>query len=254
MIEHVRKLQAAVAASGPAMDVAQRWGRELAEVLPAGGRLLVAGNGGSAAEAQHLAAELVGRYRPDRPPFSAIALNTDTSALTAIANDYGADEIFARQVCAHGRWGDVCLLMSTSGRSPNLLDRGTDRRQLRAAGVGDDRTHAEPVGRAGPRDAVGRRRRDLHHPGGAAHRAARRLRGVRHRARLRRRAAAHRLGRGDVVIVVLGDSLLDVDVEAAAGRFVPDTVAPVLDEVGRRERPGGAALTALLAAVRTTSS
>jgi D-sedoheptulose 7-phosphate isomerase len=121
MIEHVRKLQDAIAASEPAMEIAQRWGRELAELLPAGGRLLVAGNGGSAAEGQHLAAELVGRYSPDRPPYSAIALNTDTSALTAIVNDYGADEMFARQVSAHGRWGDVCLLMSTSGRSSNLL-------------------------------------------------------------------------------------------------------------------------------------
>ena len=81
-----------------------------------GGRLLAAGNGGSAAQAQHLTAELVGRYRDDRPPFSAIALHAETSSLTAIANDYGADELFARQVEAHGRRGDVLVLLSTSGR------------------------------------------------------------------------------------------------------------------------------------------
>ena len=87
----------------------------------AGGRLLVAGNGGSAAEAQHLAAELVGKLRDDRAPLSAIALSAETSSLTAIGNDYGFDEVFARQVRAHGRPGDILLLLSTSGASPNLL-------------------------------------------------------------------------------------------------------------------------------------
>jgi D-sedoheptulose 7-phosphate isomerase len=98
-----------------------RWGGELARTVGTGGRLLVAGNGGSAAEAQHLAAELVGKLRDDRTPLSAIALAADTSALTAIANDYGYADVFARQVRAHGRPGDVLLLMTTSGRSPNLL-------------------------------------------------------------------------------------------------------------------------------------
>jgi D-sedoheptulose 7-phosphate isomerase len=100
---------------------AQRWGRHLAQVLGGGGRLLAAGNGGSAAQAQHLTAELVGRYREDRPPLSAIALHTDTSSTTAIANDYGVDEVFARQVRAHGRRADVLMLLSTSGTSTNLL-------------------------------------------------------------------------------------------------------------------------------------
>jgi D-sedoheptulose 7-phosphate isomerase len=112
---------AALAASGPALDRVAGWGRELAERLPAGARLLAAGNGGSAAEAQHLTAELVGRFRGERPPFSALALHADTSAVTAIANDYGVAELFARQVQAHGRPGDVLVLLSTSGRSPNLL-------------------------------------------------------------------------------------------------------------------------------------
>jgi D-sedoheptulose 7-phosphate isomerase len=97
------------------------WGSQLAWHLGQGGRLLVAGNGGSAAEAQHLAAELVGRLRDERMPLSAIALTADTSALTAISNDYGFDEVFARQVRGHGRPDDVLLVMSTSGRSPNLV-------------------------------------------------------------------------------------------------------------------------------------
>ena len=103
--------------SAPCVDVADRWGVRLAAVLDNGGRLLAAGNGGSAAQAQHLTAELVGRYRDDRPPFSAICLSAETSSLTAIANDYPASELFARQVEAHGRPGDVLVLMSTSGRS-----------------------------------------------------------------------------------------------------------------------------------------
>jgi D-sedoheptulose 7-phosphate isomerase len=99
----------------------ERWGRELAVVLRDGGRLLAAGNGGSAAQAQHLTAELVGRYRDDRAPFSAIALCAEPSSLTAIGNDYGIAEMFARQVRAHGRPGDVLLALSTSGTSPNIL-------------------------------------------------------------------------------------------------------------------------------------
>jgi len=99
----------------------ERWGTELAGVLGDGGRLLAAGNGGSAAQAQHLTAELVGRYRDDRPPFSAIALCAESSSVTAIGNDYGIEEVFARQVRAHGRPGDVLVALSTSGRSANIL-------------------------------------------------------------------------------------------------------------------------------------
>ncbi|MFE9397134.1 SIS domain-containing protein [Streptomyces flavidovirens] len=97
------------------------WGAELAAVLPVGGRLLAAGNGGSAAQAQHLTAELVGRYRQERPAYSAIALHAETSSVTAIANDYGFDQVYARQVSAHGRPGDILVLLSTSGRSANLI-------------------------------------------------------------------------------------------------------------------------------------
>jgi D-sedoheptulose 7-phosphate isomerase len=90
--------------------------------LRAGNKLLLAGNGGSAGDAQHIAAEITGRYKVDRPAYAAIALTTDTSALTAIANDYGYDKVFSRQVEAIGTRGDVLLALSTSGRSPSILD------------------------------------------------------------------------------------------------------------------------------------
>jgi phosphoheptose isomerase len=102
-------------------DRLTRWSVAMAECLVAGGRLLAAGNGGSAAEAQHLTAELVGRYDGDRRPFSAIALHAETSSLTAIANDYGYEAVFARQVIAHARLGDIVVLLSGSGRSRNLI-------------------------------------------------------------------------------------------------------------------------------------
>jgi D-sedoheptulose 7-phosphate isomerase len=119
--EHLAELE------GPLRDLraqapqVEAWGRQLARVLMGGGRLLAAGNGGSAAQAQHLTAELVGRYRDDRPPLSAVALCAETSSLTAIGNDYGIEDIFARQVRAHGRPGDVLVVLSTSGRSPNVI-------------------------------------------------------------------------------------------------------------------------------------
>ena len=89
--------------------------------LSGGGKLIVFGNGGSAADAQHLAAELVGRYRQDRKGIAAIALTTDSSALTSISNDYGFDTVFSRQLEAIGKSGDVVLAISTSGDSPNVI-------------------------------------------------------------------------------------------------------------------------------------
>ncbi|GAA2461517.1 D-sedoheptulose-7-phosphate isomerase [Streptomyces glaucus] len=129
---HCDELQDALTAFRASAHITERWGARLASVLSGGGRLLAAGNGGSAAQAQHLTAEIVGRYRDDRPPFSAIALHADTSATTAIANDYGVHEVFARQVRAHGRPGDVLVLLSTSGASANLLSAAD---AARAAGV-----------------------------------------------------------------------------------------------------------------------
>jgi D-sedoheptulose 7-phosphate isomerase len=89
--------------------------------LAAGGQLLVAGNGGSAADAQHIVAELTGRFMRERRPFRALALHANTSALTAIGNDYGFEHVFARELTAHGRSADVLLAISTSGNSMNIL-------------------------------------------------------------------------------------------------------------------------------------
>ena len=89
--------------------------------LQNGGKVLTCGNGGSAADAQHFAAELVGRYRRERPGWSAIALTVDPSVLTSLCNDYGFEQIFARQVQALGRQGDIVVAISTSGRSKNVL-------------------------------------------------------------------------------------------------------------------------------------
>lgn len=120
-LRHCDDLTAALADFRTSCGTVHGWGTELAARLTAGARLLAAGNGGSAAQAQHLTAELVGRYRDERPAYSALALHADTSSTTAIANDYGVQEVFARQVAAHGRPGDVLMLLSTSGASANLL-------------------------------------------------------------------------------------------------------------------------------------
>jgi D-sedoheptulose 7-phosphate isomerase len=104
----------------------------IAQCLAHGGKLLLCGNGGSAADCQHIAAELTGRFVHERPPLAAIALTTDSSALTCIGNDYGFEEVFARQVGALARSDDVLLAISTSGHSPNLL-RAIDA--ARAAGA-----------------------------------------------------------------------------------------------------------------------
>lgn len=94
----------------------------LIEAVAAGGKVMFCGNGGSAADAQHLATELVSKFRHDRPGIPALALTTDTSALTAIANDYAYDRVFARQVEALGRPGDVLVGISTSGNSRNVVE------------------------------------------------------------------------------------------------------------------------------------
>ncbi|OUM39687.1 D-sedoheptulose-7-phosphate isomerase [Arthrobacter sedimenti] len=121
VLEHLRAVAPAVESLLGSTATLAAWGVEMADRLLAGQRLLAAGNGGSAAEAQHLTAELVGRFDGEREPFSAISLHAESSAVTAIANDYGFDRMFARQVSAHGRPGDILMLLSTSGKSPNLL-------------------------------------------------------------------------------------------------------------------------------------
>src|ERR671936_68965 len=96
--------------------------RTLERALRSGGKVLLFGNGGSAADAQHVAAELVGRFERERAPLPAVALTTDTSALTALANDFGFEHVFERQVEALGRPGDAVLAISTSGASANILE------------------------------------------------------------------------------------------------------------------------------------
>lgn len=106
--------------------------QHIAEVLRSGGKLMIAGNGGSAADAQHLAAEFVSRLTIDRPALHAVALTTDTSILTAIGNDYGFDRVFMRQIEAIGQPRDTFLAISTSGNSPNIL---CALQQCRAQGI-----------------------------------------------------------------------------------------------------------------------
>ncbi|WP_295271235.1 D-sedoheptulose 7-phosphate isomerase [Veillonella sp.] len=103
------------------MDVIQLMAERCKEALKAGNKVLFCGNGGSAADAQHLAAELIGRFQKERRSLASIALTTDTSILTAVANDYGYDEVFARQVEGLGRSGDVLIGISTSGNSANVV-------------------------------------------------------------------------------------------------------------------------------------
>ncbi len=119
--EHLAALARPLAQLEEDVDRLDAWGQSLARVLLGGGRLLCCGNGGSAAQAQHLSGELVGRYAAERVPLAAIALHQDGASLTAIANDYGPHEGFARQVRAYGRPGDVLIALSTSGCSRNVV-------------------------------------------------------------------------------------------------------------------------------------
>jgi D-sedoheptulose 7-phosphate isomerase len=112
------------------MDRILAQAEDMVERLQRGGRILVCGNGGSAADAQHLAAELSGRYVKERRALAGIALTTDTSALTAIGNDYGFDQVFSRQVEALGRPGDLLIGISTSGNSPNVLRAAASAKEL----------------------------------------------------------------------------------------------------------------------------
>lgn len=114
----------------------------LVETLSTGHKVLVAGNGGSAAEAQHFASELVGRFKRERAPYAALALTTDSSILTAIANDYGYQEVFARQILAFGQPGDLLLVFSTSGESENVVRAAMTGKQcqMSVVAVTADRT------------------------------------------------------------------------------------------------------------------
>ncbi|MDA8258958.1 MAG: phosphoheptose isomerase [Betaproteobacteria bacterium] len=110
---------AALAAMAAPLEAATR---RMVASLKAGGKVMACGNGGSAADSQHFAAELLNRFEKERPPLAAIALTTDTSTLTSIANDYRYEDVFAKQVQALGKTGDVLLAISTSGNSPNVIE------------------------------------------------------------------------------------------------------------------------------------
>jgi len=116
--ESIELKQRVLEAQGPQVIGAAKM---LAQVFKAGGRVLIFGNGGSAADAQHLAAEFVNRFQVERPPLAALALTTDTSILTSVANDYDFKQVFAKQVRALGRPGDLAWGISTSGNSPNVV-------------------------------------------------------------------------------------------------------------------------------------
>ena len=151
-LEHVRsRLQEALsfheALLGRA-DVIATGAEILVEAYRAGNKALFFGNGGSAADAQHLAAELVGRYARERHAIAALALTTNTSALTAVANDYGYEEIFRRQVAAHGQPGDVAIAISTSGNSPSVLAGVLEARERGLVTIGltgDDGGKLRPI-------------------------------------------------------------------------------------------------------------
>jgi D-sedoheptulose 7-phosphate isomerase len=117
----------------------------IALALRQGAKLLLAGNGGSASDAQHIAAEFVGRYIGDRAPFAAVALTTDSSALTSISNDYGFEHVFARQIHAIGRKGDVFVAISTSGKSQNMVTALRAARELGLTTVGFTRATPTPL-------------------------------------------------------------------------------------------------------------
>ena len=112
------------------LDQIMAAGELIRQTLHSGNKILICGNGGSAADAQHIAAELVGRYEAERRPWPAIALTTDTSALTALSNDYGYEEVFARQVQALARENDLLIALSTSGRSANVIRAAEKAREL----------------------------------------------------------------------------------------------------------------------------
>ena len=148
VLAHLRRSQQAVervAADEKFIAATVAIAERIAASMKSGGKLLLAGNGGSASDAQHIAAEFVGRFVNDRPPLAAIALTTDTSALTSISNDYGFDHVFERQVRALGRKGDVFVGISTSGKSPNVVAALKAARELGLVCIGFTKDAQTPM-------------------------------------------------------------------------------------------------------------
>ncbi|HWN11848.1 MAG TPA: D-sedoheptulose 7-phosphate isomerase [Pyrinomonadaceae bacterium] len=130
---------------GSKLGEIEQSGQLICDTLAAGNKVLLCGNGGSAADAQHIAAELVGRYEQPRRAFPAIALTTDTSALTALSNDYGYEDVFARQVQALAVAGDVLIAISTSGKSPNVLKAAERAREMDCKTIALTGVSGEPL-------------------------------------------------------------------------------------------------------------
>lgn len=135
-MQHSSRVLQAMQDDSALRQALQRAAESCISSLRAGGKVLLAGNGGSAADAQHIAGELVSRFEFDRPGLAGIALTTDTSILTAIGNDYGYERLFARQVQALGRKGDVFIAYSTSGNSPNIVASLRTAREMGLVTVG----------------------------------------------------------------------------------------------------------------------
>jgi D-beta-D-heptose 7-phosphate kinase/D-beta-D-heptose 1-phosphate adenosyltransferase len=243
------------------------WGRTLAATLAAGGRLLIVGNGGSAAQAQHLAAELTGRFDSDRRPLSALALHAETSTLTAIANDFGFDEVFARQVSAHGRQGDVLLALSTSGRSPNVIRAVKVAREIGMATWALTGPSPCPVGRLSDEAVEVRTQAVSTIQEGhlaAVHVICRAVDGAlaaplplnlpaaTSMARTKVCFPVNSPGAGHVPgrrrLTIVGDVLLDLEVIGRSERLAPEAPVPVIRTEANESRPGGAGMCAMLAA------
>ncbi|WP_193311326.1 PfkB family carbohydrate kinase [Georgenia satyanarayanai] len=266
MGEHRAELDSALTFLQDHAGTVEQWAAELAGRLPGGARLLAAGNGGSAAEAQHLTSELVGRFLHDRRSFSAISLCSESSSVSAIVNDYGAEEMFARQVEGHGRPGDVLVLLSTSGTSPNVLRAAERGRALGLTVWGLTGPAPNPLAElcddalcvAAPSTAAIQEGHlvAIHalcaaldrHLGvgrsGAEESADSRSRREGQRARREPDSSPH--------VVVVGDVVLDADVDGEVTRLSPDAPVPVLDVSTTRHSPGGAGLAALLCTGRVT--
>lgn len=283
--EHRTELDSALTFLQGHAGTIEAWAADLAGRLSGGARLLAAGNGGSAAEAQHLTSELVGRFLQDRRSFSAISLCAESSSVSAIVNDYGAEEMFARQVEGHGRPGDVLVLLSTSGTSPNVLRAAERGRALgltvwgltgpapnALAELCDDALCVDAPSTAavqeghlvaihalcaaldrhlgvGEAEESGSRREEGSEDPGSRREEGPEEPGSRREveAPLRRQSdssAPH--------VVVVGDVMLDADVDGEVERLSPDAPVPVLDVRTTRHSPGGAGLAALLCTGRVT--
>ncbi|MFN2516061.1 MAG: SIS domain-containing protein [Pyrinomonadaceae bacterium] len=140
--EHLAAIQSLIDSK---LGEIERAGSLMCEALGTGHKILLCGNGGSAADAQHIAAELVGRYEQQRRAFPAIALTTDSSALTALSNDFGYEEVFARQVRALASAGDLLIAISTSGKSPNVIRAAEQARAIGCKIIGLAGGSGEPL-------------------------------------------------------------------------------------------------------------